>query len=112
MKFAIWIYAVTVVLASLAVTALGGAFSNIFRSWLHGKPLPAMTAFLVDSHLWALAIPLPWLFAAVWLSRGETATTDRVFAYAATSTLAIVFLFVFTAVALALPLVTVTVCMQ
>ena len=104
-KIAVWMYAAAVGLASFAVAMLGGMFGNSYHDLLNGKTLPLLTEFLLEYHLWALAIPLPWLCSAIWLSRRDTATPERVFAYAAISTLAITFLFVFAAVGLTLPFV-------
>src|SRR6266446_2368765 len=98
MRIAMWTYTAAVAFASLAATALGGMFGNIYHRLLGGKPLPAMTQFLVEWHLWALLIPLPWLCVAIWLGRREAATQTRCFAFAGISTLAVAFLFTFTAI--------------
>jgi hypothetical protein len=109
MRVAVWAYTIAVGFASLAAASLGGLFHNIYSHLLGGKPLPALTQLFIEFHLWALAIPLPWLLAAIWLSRRETATQSRCFAFAGVSTLAITFIFAFTANALTLPFVSIVV---
>ena len=104
-KFAVWTYTAAISLASFAVAVLGGMFGNSYQDLLSGKPLPPLTEFLLEYHFWALAVPLPWFCAAIWLSRRGVTTPDRVFAFAGTSTLALVSLFAFSAVALTLPFV-------
>ena len=105
MRFAVWTYAAAVALASLAVVVLVKISHPLLHGWLNGKPLPNVTTFLIEFSPWALVIPLPWLCAAIWLSRRNAATADRVFAYAGISTLAIVFMLTFTLLALVLPFV-------
>ena len=112
MKTAVWTYTAALGFASLAVAALGGMFGNIYHYKLGDKPLPFITDLLVQFPLWAFAIPLPWLFAAILLSRHGAATPARVFAFAGISTLAITFLFMFTAVALTLPFISIIVSMR
>lgn len=112
MRLGIWAYTVAVGFASLAVAAMGGIFANVIHSFLGNKPLPVLTAFVVDFHRCALALPLPWLIAAIVLSRREAATPSRCFAFAGISTFAITFLFAFTAISFALPYVRIMVCMS
>lgn len=112
MKLAVWTYTAAVAFASLATAALGGMFGNIYYYRLGDKSLPPITQLVVGVHLWALAIPLPFLFAATWLSCRDIVTPNRCFAFAGVSTLAIAFLFTFTAIALTLPFVSIIVGMQ
>ena len=104
---AIWTYTAAVVITLLAIMALGAGFRDIFHRTLNGKPLPAMTTTVAESYRWEFVVGLLWLGAAIWLSRRDACTTDRVLAFAATSTLAVVFLWAYTAIALMLPLITI-----
>ena len=105
MRIAVWSYCAAVGLACLTVAMLGSGFKYYFHWSLNGKPLPAMTDLATEDAVWALVLALPWVGAAIWLSRREAATPSRVFAYAGLSTFAIVFLFAFVAIAFSLPLV-------
>ncbi len=104
MKIAIWTYTAAVGFICLGEAALGAMFGQIFRYQLNGKPLPYITSAFLAFSPWALALPLAWLSAAIWLGRSNRLTPGRAHAFAGVSTLVISFLVTFAAIALPLPL--------
>ena len=112
MKLAVWSYTAAVGFASLAVAGVGRMVGKIYPDLFNGKPLPAITDFVVGFYGWACALLLLWLFAAAWLSRRGAATPERVLAFAGISTLAVTVLFGFTALALVLPFLSLVVSLR
>ena len=106
MRLAIWTYTGSLAFASLVVVAVGGLLSNIHDHKLGHMPLPRLTEFVEAYHLWAWGVPIPWLAAALWLSRRDAATPPRVMAFAGVSTLAVTVLFACTTLAAFLLFVT------
>ena len=105
MRIAIWTYTAAVALASAAAWLLAALFERVVFYQQGGRPLPAWTSLAVHWHWAFLVVPLPFVIAAIGLSRSDETTPARVLSFAAFSTLAIVLLFSFLALSVMLPFV-------
>jgi hypothetical protein len=107
MRAVIWLYFAALTIASTSTAVVAGMFSNILKHSFGNKPMPPLTQFVLDCWPWIFALPVPWLLASMWLSRGESGSTQRCYMFAASVTFAIVLLFSTAAVAFTCPYVSI-----
>ena len=105
MKITLWLYFTSALAVCVLMALYLASLHEIFREAFYGKPLPALSDFVIGSRFYLLFLPLIWLVPAVRFSRRNAPSAASVSIYGVSVLLLSIVLFSLALISSALPFI-------